>query len=58
MKLLIFFKGIRGSKDTMNYVELDVESWSTSDTMLIVVDTKGTVRYYPLINIELFEARG
>lgn len=53
MTLRIIFKSDKSSSATMNFLDVDCESWSTTNLLLAVVQS-GSVRYYPLLNIESF----
>lgn len=52
--LRIIFHSDKNSKMTMNYLDLDCVSWSTSGTLLHVIMHDGSVRFYPLMNVESF----
>lgn len=52
--LRIYFLSDKSGKFTMNYLDIDCDSWSTSGTLLHVIMHDGSVRFYPLLNIESF----
>lgn len=52
--LRIIFHSDKSGKFTMNYLDLDCESWSTSSSLLHVIMRDGSVRFYPLMNLESF----
>lgn len=52
--LRIIFKSDKSSSATMNFLDVPCASWSTGASTLVVVKPDGSVRYYPLLNIESF----
>jgi hypothetical protein len=54
MSVRIFFKSDKNSNASMSFLDVEAQSWSASPIFLTIVQNNGTVRYYPLINIESF----
>lgn len=55
MKLRVVFKSDTCEQNrTVNYVELDIETWSTTTTCLVTSNNEGKTTYLPLINIMSF----
>lgn len=54
MILRIFFKTDKSSDTSVNYLDVSSIDWSASSILLTVRTSNGTVRHYPLCNIESF----
>lgn len=54
MILRIFFKSDKSASATMSFLDVRAVSWSASPILLTIVTASGTLRYYPLANIESF----
>ena len=52
--LRLIFLSDKSGEMTMNYLDIEYQSWSTSGTLLHVIMHDGSVRFYPLMNLESF----
>lgn len=52
--LRVFFKSDKSSNTTMNFLDIECQSWSTTNSLLVLVKQNGTIQYLPLVNIESF----
>ena len=50
----IFFKSDKSSNVSISYMDVQCESWNASPTLLTVYKEDGSIRHFPLMNIECF----